>query len=168
MQRYEAIENGIKNNDVRALREAIGSICYTSRDFSSGEFDEAIKYVESHGIKLKDSELVGEPLISSRKSTFTDDDFADAVFELKNNFCDERIKDVKTIGKKLYGTTPKKAVPKKAAPKGESKRSGSAQNGNGGTSPKGSSHQNNNTGMLIGLVAVIVVIILIVILLRVN
>ena len=31
MQKYDAIENGIAQNDVKALREAIGSICYTNR-----------------------------------------------------------------------------------------------------------------------------------------
>ena len=90
MQRYEAIENGIERKDIKALREAIGSIIYTSRNFSSGEFDEAIKYVESKGIKLKDDALIGEPTISSQKDTFTKEDFADAIFELKENFCDER------------------------------------------------------------------------------
>ena len=35
MQRYDVIENGIANQDIKALREALGSICYTSRDFSA-------------------------------------------------------------------------------------------------------------------------------------
>ena len=101
MQRYDVIENGIANQDIKALREALGSICYTSRDFSSGEFDDMVKYVESKGIRIKDDRLVGEPLISSQKDTFEDGDFAKALFELKKNFCDERIEDVKIIGKKL-------------------------------------------------------------------
>lgn len=92
----------LQKNDVKALREAIGSVIYTSRDFSSGEFDKLVKYVESKGIQLKDKELKGNPTISSQKTDFTDEDFARAVFELKKNFCDERIEDVKTIGKKLY------------------------------------------------------------------
>ena len=44
MQRYDAIESGIEKNDIKTLREAIGSICYTSTDFSSGEFDEIVRY----------------------------------------------------------------------------------------------------------------------------
>ena len=103
MNAYETIEKAISNNDIEALREAIGSICYTSRDFSSGEFDEAVRYVESKGIKLKDNAIIGAPTISSQKREFTDQDFARAIFELKKNFCDERIEDVKTIGKSLYG-----------------------------------------------------------------
>lgn len=103
MQKYYAIETGIANRDVKALREAVGSICYTCRNFSDGEFDAAVRYVESKGIKIKDDVLNGNPVISGQKSDFTDDDFAEAVFELKENFCDERIEDVKKIGRKLYG-----------------------------------------------------------------
>ena len=121
MRRYEEIEKGIADNDIERIREAIGNICYTSRDFSSGEFDEVLRYVESKGIKLKDDTLDGK-LISDGKMAYTDEDFARAVFMLKKNFCNERIADVKKIGKALYkktapvsvkssqtGTNPKKA-----------------------------------------------------------
>ena len=101
MQRYEAIENGIKTGDVEALREAVGSICYTCRSFSNGEFDEVVEYVISSGVQLFDVELVGE-LVSTDKESFTDEDFAKAVFELKQNFTKERIEDVKSIGRALY------------------------------------------------------------------
>ena len=121
MQNYETIEQKIADNDVSSLRESIGNICYIDRDFSSGEFDEVLRYVESKGIKLKDDTLDGE-LISDGKTAYTDEDFARAVFMLKKNFCNERIADVKKIGKALYkktapvsvkssqtGTNPKKA-----------------------------------------------------------
>ena len=85
MQKYDAIENGIANDDVKSLREAIGSMCYINRDFSNTEFFEVIKYVESKGIKLKDKTLIGNT-ISSQKSEFSDEDFAKAIFELKRNF----------------------------------------------------------------------------------
>lgn len=153
MQKYEAIETGIKNNDVKALREAIGSICYTSSDFSSGEFDEAIEYVESKGIQLKDDALIGDPTISSQKQDFSDEDFARAIYELKENFCDERIQDVKTIGKALYRTN----LPEKTdAPAQDT-----------GTLPNGQGHQpNNNTlPVIAGLVAVVLVVLLVILLL---
>lgn len=51
MRKYEAIENGIAKGDIKALREALGSISYTNWDFSNGEFDEAVEYVKSKGIK---------------------------------------------------------------------------------------------------------------------
>ena len=104
MRRYEEIEKGIADNDIERIREAIGNICYTSRDFSSGEFDEVLRYVESKGIKLKVDALDGE-FISDGKTAYTDEDFARAVFMLKKNFCKERIADVKKIGKALYKKT---------------------------------------------------------------
>ena len=105
MQRYESIEKGIKEQNVESLRESIGSICYTCRDFSDGEFDAVVAYVLSCGIDLYESSLVGE-LISQSKDIFTDEDFARAVFELKRNFCKERIEDVKKIGIALYKKEP--------------------------------------------------------------
>ena len=102
MQTYEAIENGIRERDVEALREAIGGLCYACPDFSDGEFDEVVAYVTAQEIPLLDPALDGE-LIGADKESFTDEDFARAVFELKRNFCEERIADVKAIGMALYG-----------------------------------------------------------------
>lgn len=145
MQRYDAIENGIEKNDINALREAVGSICYTSRDFSSGEFDEIVRYVEAKGIKLKDDALIGSPLISSTKSSFSDEDFARAVFELKQNFCDERIGDVKKIGKALYASDKQEP----------------------GKRPNAQSHQQESRlPMIAGLVAVVIIIAVVILLLR--
>lgn len=155
MQKYEAIEKGIENKDVKRLREAIGNICYTNRDLSNGEFFEAIKYVEDREIKLKDTKLIGKPTISSQKEEFTDDDYSRAVFELKKNFCDERIKDVQTIGKKLYG--------KKTTPITTTKPSQVGKN------PNQESHQRSQKSVVIsGLVAVVIVLVLILILLKLK
>lgn len=159
MQKYDAIEAGIQNGDIKALREAIGSICYTSRDFSSGEFDEIVRYVESKGIKLKDESLIGNPTISSQKQSFTDEDFAKAIFELKKNFCDERIQDVKTIGKILYS-------PHKQADASDSVKKAATSEQNSGKLPNGESHQKNssNVPMTVGLVAVIIIVLIVVLL----
>lgn len=161
MQKYEAIENGIANNDIKALREAIGSIIYTNRDFSNGEFFEVIKYVESKGIKIKDSELVGTPTITSQKNDYTDEDFAKAIFQLKKNFCDERINDVKTIGEKLYGKN--KSKPSKTMQKTESvKVEVHNNNEKAGMDPNLKSHQQKvNPVVVLGLVAVVVIIVLV-------
>lgn len=154
MQKYDVIENGIANNDVKALREAIGSLCYTNRDFSDGEFFEVVKYVEARGIQLKDQELIGIPTISSQKSEFSDEDFAKAVFELKRNFCDARISDVETIGKSLYGGS----ISREKVPVTELNASRTK-----GILPNQQSHQQstNIIPIVIGLVAVVLIIILI-------
>lgn len=167
MQKYDTIEKGIKNNDIRSLRAAIGSICCISRDFSDGEFDEVVKYVEQHGIKLKDNELIGRPTISSQKNEFSEEDFARAIFELKKNFCDERIEDVKAIGRALYGNNKKE---EKAQPKTTVKREQVSSdkkkisNLEGNSHPNFKSHQQDKKNRnMIGLVAVLIVILLIIV-----
>ena len=102
MKKIESVEKAILLEDIEGLREIIASICYVRRDFSTGEFDELVDYVINKGIELKDDKLVGQ-LISEGKTTFTEDDFPMAILELKENFCDERIEDVKKIGRALYG-----------------------------------------------------------------
>lgn len=155
MKRYEAIESAVQKRDVKALREAMGSLCYTSRDFSSGEFDEYVRYIEAKGIILKDDHLVGPPTVSSQKESFTDEDFAKAIFELKRNFCDERIQDVKKIGKSLYGRSGREENrPQLSEPSPKSTA--------GGTSPNGLGHQLGALLAALVLVAVIVVLVVVV------
>ena len=167
MQKYDAVEKGIANNDIKALREAIGSICYTNRDFSNGEFFEVVSYVESKGIKLKDDTLLGAEPVSKIKSEFNEDDFTRAVFELKRNFCDERIKDVETIGKKLY---EKKVTQNEASTNRVEKQTQERvsqkqtvnRNVESGEFPNSQSHQPYDTGkMIIGAVAIAVIIVMI-------
>jgi len=104
--------------------------------------------VEKRGICIKEEKLKGD-LISERKESFLEEDFEEAVFELKENFCDERIADVKKIGRALYGAS------KKSAPV-------ASQNNANGTVPNVQSHQDiGNTKIIIGiLVAVAVIIVL--------
>lgn len=158
MQTYEAIEKGIENHDVAALREAIGSICYTCRDFSNGEFDAVVNDVEKRGIKLRDDQLIGEATISSRKTSFTDEDFAKAVFYLKGNFCDERIEDVKKIGKTLYASESKNQN-KTLNAINENKRSQTGKNPNQ-VSHQSKQDQNIKMFVPLGVMAIIIVVII--------
>lgn len=151
MEHYESIEKGIAECDVKKLRTAIASISYTCRDFSDGEFDKVVKYVESKGIKLKDDQLVGNPTISSQKNVYTEDDFTRAVYELKKNFCDERIEDVKKIGKSLYGNRKEKVV--KQAPDIQEKSN---------IYPKVQDHQNEKNKIMFAVLVVIIIVILII------
>lgn len=47
-----------------------------------------------------DGELLSNKINSGK---VTEDDFGEAVYNLKVNFCEERIKDVKKLAKVLYG-----------------------------------------------------------------
>lgn len=170
MQRYEAIEKGIANKDIRKLRAAIANICYTSRDFSSNEFDEAVQYVKANGINIMDREVKGQ-LISKEKNSYSEDDFADAVFMLKENFCQERIADVKKIGRAVYGQ--KKPVSPPPHPRPQTPPVPRYTPGNSPNPPshrKTSSRQSqsdmNWLPVAIGAIAVIGIIILIINLLK--
>ena len=115
MKLYQAIENEISIDDISALHEAVGNICYTCKDFSNGEFDDAVNYFNIKVPNFMDKEVKGS-LISDGKTTYSEDDFADAIFMLKKNFCKERIADVKKIGKAVYGrkkTSPLTSINKK-------------------------------------------------------
>ena len=59
-------------------------------------------------------------LVSDEKSEYTAEDFSEAVFLLKENFCKERINDVKKIGKALYGNNKNTVKIDKEIPKVES------------------------------------------------
>lgn len=147
MQEWDYIDKLIIKNDIRGLRETLGNTCYTSRDFSSGEFDKTVDYIIGKGIKIKDDSLIGN-LISEGKTSYTDEDFARAIFELKRNFCDERIADVKKIGKTLYKKD--KAPVNKPTPNQNPERT---------KSPKPSSHQNESAFPMWAKVLVAVIII---------
>lgn len=148
MKTYESIEKGIENRDIEGLREALGSICYTNRRNFKNDLLAQIKYVEEKGIKIKEDILDGE-LVSKGKSSFTEDDFGDAVFELKSNFCDERIADVIKISEVVYGDK-KTVVAKDIVKKSEN------------SNPNQRSHQEKNI-MAMGLVLVALVIVIVVI-----
>ena len=102
--KYDTIEKAITDNNITLLRESLGGLAYCCRDFSDGEFDRTLKYIESKGIQVKEKFNNNPPLISETKKPedLTHDDFTSAIFELKKNFCDERIKDAKIVGKILY------------------------------------------------------------------
>ena len=122
---FDFLDKRISDGDVKTLREAFGNMIYACRNFSDGVFDRAVKYVESRGVKIKEP-YNKEELVSDTKpsSEWTDRDFTDAIAELKMNFCDERINDVKKIGKKLY---PSKKCQEKQTEAASSKVSGAVK-----------------------------------------
>ena len=156
MAKFEAVESGIAERDVEKLREAMGNICYTDRSFSTGEFDNQLKNIRDNGVDIFDKALDGE-LVSEGKTSYTDDDFARAVFELKNNFCLERIEDVKKIGRALYKPAPK---PEPAVRTAVSQSKG--------TSPNSQSHRGtiNKTAVAVAAVAAVMIVVLLILVLK--
>lgn len=103
--KYRVVNEYIKEKNIFGLREALGNICYTNRSFSNGDFDKAFELIKSKGIDIMEEFDNSEPLILSNKKLeeLGHDDFTLAVFNMKENFCKERIAEAKKIGKYLYG-----------------------------------------------------------------
>ena len=160
MNRFADLDKRIQEKDIFMLREALGNTIYGCRNFSDGEFDNAVQYVESKGIKIKDDELKGA-LISTGKQTYTPDDFADAIAELKMNFCDERIADVKKIGKTLYPSKPKPQKEPTKQAQSSSAHTSQIPKSAETTRPKTVRHQHQKwilaAALLVGVIAIIAI-----------
>lgn len=108
MDRYmpnKLVKECIENNDIKGLKGAFVGIIFSDRSFSKREFDNTLNYINQEtNLKILERFDNGE-LLSKKHSggRVTEDDFEEAVYNLKINFCTERIKDVKELGKALYG-----------------------------------------------------------------
>lgn len=103
------VQECIANNDIRGLRGAFVAIILSDRSFSKGEFDETLNYIYGETKLVILEGFNNEELLSKKISVgnITEDDFAEAVYNLKVNFCKERIDDVKKLAKALYGKNMK-------------------------------------------------------------
>lgn len=100
MKKYKIIEKALAEKNKASLKRALGNIIFADRNFSTNEFNDVFRYINDK-IEILEPTLIGE-LISEEKSEYNDSDFNNAVFELTENFCKERIEDVKKIGRTLY------------------------------------------------------------------
>lgn len=90
--------------DVKALRSALCTMVYTDRDFTKGYVNSNIHYITSHGIEIWEEFDSSRPLIlDNKKDDFVENDFLDAMVNLKKNFSKKRLNEVKVIGKAVYG-----------------------------------------------------------------
>ncbi|NFT91102.1 hypothetical protein FDF86_01560 [Clostridium botulinum] len=99
------VQECIENNNIRGLKGAFVGIIFSDRSFSKREFDETLDYVRREtNLEILEGFDGGE-LLSKKSSSgnITEDVFEEAVYNLKVNFCKERIDDVKKLGKYLYG-----------------------------------------------------------------
>lgn len=99
------VQECIENSDVRGLKGALVGIIFSDRSFKSGDFDNTLSYIKNKtNINIMERFDNGELLSNKINSgKVTEDDFEEAVYNLKVNFCEERIKDVKKLAKVLYG-----------------------------------------------------------------
>jgi len=107
----EYLREHLEKKEVKKVASDLSVMVYTDRTLSDGRLKEMLKYIktsypdvyeqliekcdESQFRRLsKDGELLQREI--------NEDTFADAVFALENNFCYERIEDIRVLGKYLY------------------------------------------------------------------
>lgn len=94
-----------EHNDIEEIRNILIGMIYASRDFSDGRFDRNYNALKESIKNEIMQEKNDEKYVYGSKpdNELTDDDFARAVFNLRENFCQERIDDVRRVGRVLYG-----------------------------------------------------------------
>lgn len=159
-----SIEKYVLENDIKSIKRSLGCICYTI-DLLNGNFDKAVKYVEEEkNIKIREKFNSNIPLVYNKeKSTYSGRDLGLAVAYLQENFCDERIEDVKKVSKMIDKKNEEEQIKENLKRKEI------------GTSPNVKSRQFQNLKKKAGLpawiwviAAVILVIVIVIIILQIK
>ena len=90
----------VEERNVLHIKSALTSITLKDRNFSTGEFDEGLRYVESKNIAGLYDDFDGEEL--KPESEWNQDYWTYINVSLVDNFCKERIDLLKKIGRKIY------------------------------------------------------------------
>lgn len=99
------VQECIERSDIRGLKGAFVGIIFSDRSFKSGDFENTLSYIKTKTNMNIMERFDGGELLSNKINSgkVTEDEFEEAVYNLKVNFCEERIKDVKKLAKVLYG-----------------------------------------------------------------
>ena len=90
----------VAEKNIVAIKTALTSITLKDRNFSKGEFDEGLRYVESQNISGLYDAFDGE---SFKPESEWDQSYWTYInVSLMDNFCRERIDLLKKIGRKIY------------------------------------------------------------------
>lgn len=112
----EFMEKCIAGHDLTSIKRVLTSSIYFDPTFESDDFDAGVRYVtQIRKLSIWDPFNGQPPLMAARvdkkDTTLTTDDFAISVSNLSRNFCQERIDDVKKLGKYCYGSSRKPTTP---------------------------------------------------------
>ena len=147
----EYLREHLEKKEVKKVASDLSVMVYTDRTLSDGRLMEMLKYIKTSYpdvyeqlIKKCDESQFKRLSMDGQllNKDINEDTFADAVFALENNFCKERIEDIRVLGKYLYSkkesakkktdrtvpvakTTERKAIvqQKGTRPMGEQRRS---------------------------------------------
>lgn len=104
----EDVDACVLADDRNGLLNALVSVCFRDRNFSTGEFDDGLQYVTSKypEEKLYDASCFPEyPLYAPKiemQEELEQDAFPTALTYLRFNFCKDRIADTRRLGQYLY------------------------------------------------------------------
>lgn len=112
----DEIDSFIKDDDRDGILDTLISVCFRDSNFSTGEFDAGVEYTTQKASpaypesKLYDSRcssnfpLFGEKVDAGE--SFEEADFENALTSLRLNFCEQRIEDMKKLGRSIYPVNP--------------------------------------------------------------
>jgi len=106
--------SAVEERNVLHIKSALTSITLKDRNFSTGEFDEGLRYVESKNIAGLYDDFDGEEL--KPESEWNQDYWTYINVSLVDNFCKERIDLLKKIGRKIYPVQQKTVTPPTGSP----------------------------------------------------
>lgn len=142
------LEKAVQDQDVDTVKLALRQLISADPCFKTTRIYSAIKYVESHGIKLYEDTFRQDLEIITDCSKWNDDYFAEAMVNLQFNFRQERLDHVKKVGQYLYSKPVQH--PKQSAPKPEEPHS-----------PK--SQRINSRLVMIGVIIIIIILLILLI-----
>lgn len=103
------VKECVKNQDIMGLRGALIGTILGDRTLSNGKLDNTLNFISSKNINIYEKFDGGDIVFNTVENrNFTEENYSEAIFNLKSNFCKERIADVKNISKELYGSYFKK------------------------------------------------------------
>lgn len=105
----EVLKKAVFDDDITAIRSCFYTILLSDPGFKTNRFDEAINYVKLQGINIIDKHN-GEELLS--EEDWNEEYFDLLVSKLQDNFSEERIRQIKTVARKISLCNQGKTVEK--------------------------------------------------------
>ncbi|TYC86548.1 hypothetical protein FXB42_06120 [Acetobacterium wieringae] len=175
----EYFREHLEKNEVENVVSDLCVMVFTDRTLADGRLMEMLKYIKTnypdvYGQLIKKCDESQYKRFSQNEELIikdiNEDVFADAVVALKNNFCFERIEDIRILGNHLY--SKKESVEKKIEDTVAAKTREGKPVGQKGTRPVGEQRRSPKkkkiSGGLVLIMAVVALIVVVAIILVIK
>lgn len=95
------MEKAIEEQDLDKIYSSFYTIALSDPEFSTGKFEEILRYIKNKNLPGFLKQYDGALLRSEEE--WNEDYWNILLSELMDNFCEERIAQLKEVGKKIYG-----------------------------------------------------------------